>query len=295
MTLPDGNLARQMLAIVTLAGILGVTPVAAGEMPLVASGKGEGSVAASPPQEPSARGLSMAELSPAFQVLVTQIVRDNLPAEYADTRHWGMTRERWDGLHVHREGWEIHTKRKRKTVNHGTWKRFHLRQIDPQQNVHVHIGPARTLEDGRAAFVVTLDAKVHTTAQIVEWNRGVRLWSVTVEAVADVRLWADLRLATQLDVTRLPPDILLRPEVVDGDLQLQRFEVERISHLDGAVARELGGILERMVRDKIDDKRPSLIAKVNRQIAKHQDELRLSARDAVRESWADWLGRIPRP
>jgi hypothetical protein len=207
-----------------------------------------------------------------------------------------MTRERWDGLHVRLDDGHLRTKRRKKTVNHGTWKRYHLSLVHPEETLHVHIGPVRQCEDGRTAFLLSLDSQIHATAQWVEWNRGVRLWSVTAAANADVRLWVDCRLGVKMDVGHFPPDLVLQPEVVDGDLQILSFDVERIGAFDGPLVRELGQAMQGLVREKIEEKRPQLIAKVNRQLAKHQEDLRLSAKSKLQSSLSRWLpGPAPSP
>ncbi len=65
-------------------------------------------------------------------------------------------------------------------------------------------------------------------------------------------------------------------------LSLERFEVERVSHIGGDVAEQWGEVMqeilvERFVRKQNDN----LVAKLNRSIEKERDDLRFSL--------ADWL------
>ncbi len=239
----------------------------------------------------SAQSLEASQAPAGLQRLATSIVLENLPQHYVDTRDWGGTRERFDGLDIRRDGLEIRTKRKRKTVNHGTWKRYEITQIDPERNLKVRISQARTMPDGRAAFEVELVSKINGVARLSRWNRGVRLFSITLDADAEVRLVLDCRLDVELDLSRLPPDVVLRPEVVQAEVQLAEFRVNRISHLDGPVARELGNGLKQVLRKQMDHYEPKMVAKMNRQIERHQDDLRLSLHEAWQKRWQEFQGK----
>jgi len=218
-----------------------------------------------------------------LQRLATAILLENLPETYEDDRKWGMTKRRWDGLKVRADGLKIRTKRRWKEVNHGTWKRFKITQIDPQENFDFAVGQTRTLEDGRVQFPVRLTSKINAYARLSRWNRGIRVASVSLDADARVTVVALCRLDVDLDPSKFPPDVILQPEIVDADIQISRFDVNRISHFDGPIARELGGNLKQVLEQKIEEKRPKLVQRINRQIVKHEDDLRLSLHDAIKE------------
>jgi hypothetical protein len=221
------------------------------------------------------------------------VVRDNIPSTYNDERDWGQTRPRVSGLDVRLDGWQLRTKRRRKDVRHGTWKRYQITQLDPDTNLQVRIGRVRTLPDGRAAFRIALLSKVNAVARVSQWNRGVRIASISVDADADVRLIIGCRLDVRLDLSRFPPDIVLLPEVMDADLHITDFRVNRISHFDGPVARQLGEALEKILSQKIEEQRPRLVTRINQQITKHQDDLRISLHDTLREKWEAFAGSPP--
>src|SRR5688572_26507402 len=79
---------------------------------------------------------------------MTEMSRHFLPLDYEDTRHWGKTKRVWDGLHVRREGLEIKTHRRWKDANHGTWTKYSVRAIDPQEKLQVTVANIRRLENG---------------------------------------------------------------------------------------------------------------------------------------------------
>jgi hypothetical protein len=232
--------------------------------------------------------VSLNEIPPGMQQLATAVVLENLPETYEDTDDWGGTRERFDGLKVRLDGAQVRTKRKRKTVNHGTWKRYQITQIAPQENLRVEISPIATLDDGRAAFTVELATKLNAVAQLTEWNNGVRLLSMTIDADADIRIQLACQLDIQLDPGRFPPDLVLKPEVTEAKIRLADLHVNRLSHFDGPVVRELGDGLRSVVQARIREKQPKLTEKINRQIARHQDDLRISLHDAWKKRWDEF-------
>ena len=214
-----------------------------------------------------------------LQLLATSIAREHIPVEHDDTRKWGSTKKVLNGWHVRADGLRIYTKRKWKSVNHGTWKRYRITQIDPDENIVVRIQEIREIDDGRVAFRIELASRVNAYARLQKWKRGIRLASVSVDADADILLTADCVLGSRLDPTHLPPDIVLQPEITDADLTLRRFEVNRISKFGGDIAEELGRGLRKIIEKKIEEKRPKIIMKINAKIAKSEDELRFSMHD----------------
>ncbi|MCA9169317.1 MAG: hypothetical protein KDB23_16700, partial [Planctomycetales bacterium] len=110
-----------------------------------------------------------------------------------------------------------------------------------------------------------------------------------VDADGHVLISADCLLDVQLS-PGLPPDLVLKPEVVTADIQLSGLHVNRVSHLEGALARELSGTMQSIINKKLDDKRPKLVAKLNRQIAKHEDDLRFSLSDSIKARWSKFTG-----
>jgi hypothetical protein len=230
----------------------------------------------------------MGQAPDCLRDLATAMIREHLPREYEDKRHWGQTAKVLDGWHVRLDGLELRTKRRWKMANHGTWKRYRITQIDPDRHLTVSFHDIRQTDDGRTAFRVELTSRVHAFAQLTKWKYGLRLASVSVEADADVMLSASFLLATKLDITKIPPDVILQPEVTDAKVTLRHFEVRRISKIDGEFAEELGQGLRRLVEAKIEDDREKLVAKINAKIAKKQDKLRFSIHDIVSDKWEEW-------
>jgi hypothetical protein len=219
-----------------------------------------------------------------IQPLVMALILEAIPNDYDNRKKWGGTREIWDGLHIRLDGAEIKTKRRKKTVNHGQWSRYHITLVEPQKNVRVSVTNVRRLESGEAAFDLQLEAKLDVLGQAQQWNRGVKVWSISSEATADVRVVLACTLATKLDITAIPPDVVFDPHVTEARLELADLKLKRISDADGPLVRELSWSVEQIVRDELNERNDKLTSKLNRQIDKNRDKLRLSASRFVKDN-----------
>jgi hypothetical protein len=230
-----------------------------------------------------------------FDQLVTGIVLDNLPAEIVEDKDWGKTKQVWDGVRMQWEGSRLKTNRRWKTVHHGTWKRYEIRLIDPEQRFHVQVDNLQPLEDGRVGFDAQVDAALDVFGRLAQWERGVQLFSLSAEATAVVRLRIGCSVAMKLDPTRFPPDVRFQPQVESADLQLVHFRLRRISQASGPVVRELGSAIRDVVESKIADRRGQMVKRINRQIEKRQDDLRLSIHDLLASQWCDLAAKQLQP
>lgn len=234
------------------------------------------------------------QLSPEFQKLLTGLVRENLPDKIEETKDWGQTKNMTVGLKVRRDGLRITTRRKRKEVNHGSWEMYRLTLPEGDEDFKLRVEQMRKGEDGRLEFDFVAYARLKAFGRWSRWQRGVQLVSLSADADARVRLRAHCLVAVRLDPSRLPPDVVVEPEVTQADIRLLDFRLNRLSDVGGPLARPLGKALEKLVDDKLEDKRKQLPEKINRRIARHQDDLRFSLHDVLRSPWSAMAG-LPEP
>ena len=243
-------------------------------------------------QLPSPGELPLEGTAPSARNLLTLIVREVLPEEHIDDRKWGMTTQRWDGLKVKMDGLQIKTKRRWKEVNHGTWRRYHLSLVDPDEYFRVHLVEAQRTAPGTCDCLVRIQARLDLYGRIQEWNRGIRLASLSAEATADLEVDARLQVATSLDMGHFPPDVLIVPRVEELNIRLKDLRLHRLSKAHGPVVDEIGDALEKVARRRLTQKKEKLTAKINSKLEKKQDDLRISLSELVRKKW---LGLAPEP
>ncbi len=223
--------------------------------------------------------------------MVTQIILENLPDDFVHEDNWGATRQIWDGVRMRWEADGLSTRRRWKTVNHGTWKRYQVTLIDPEQHFQVELFDLRELPEGRVGFQARVDAAARVHARLAEWQYGVQLLGLSALATATIRLEVDCSLALRLDPSRLPPDVLLDPRIVAADLQLVDFRLHRIGNVGGPVVRELGRAARGMLEERLAGRRQRLTDRMQRQIDRRRDELRLSLHELLSSQWGDLAAR----
>ena len=225
----------------------------------------------------------------ALEKTLTSLIRDALPAKYENNKQWGMTKQIYEGLKVEREGWKIETRRRRKTVNHGTWKRYEVTLINPDQHFQLDLRDVTETGDGRYRFDVVCTAKLHVFGRLSQWERGVQLISLSADADTNVRMRIVGTVGLKLDPFKLPPDVALDPQVTEAKLELLDFRLNRVSELHGPLAKHLGEGLREVVEDKVDNVNRTLAAKLNQQIDKKRAKLKLSVQDALTSKWNKWI------
>lgn len=227
-----------------------------------------------------------------FQQMVQRIVRENVPSKYVQDKDWGKTDRRWDGLRVKRRGvlqWS--TKRRWKEVNHGTWKRYEVTQIAPHENLRLRIENVSDAGDGKVQFDLRLVSQLHVFGRIAKWAKGVQVYNLSADADAEVRLLVHCEIGMKLDVRKFPPDVVVLPKVTAADLDVTEFKLQKVSKLKGPLVKQLSGSVHDVLMDKIEEKRSRLPEKINRQIVKNQDKMRLSLSDFAATKWEVFTGK----
>ncbi len=225
------------------------------------------------------------------------------PRTYSGDKDWGETKKVWAGVKLRREGLQLKTKRRFKELRHGRWIKYELTlpppsapDSDQSGSVTAKIHRVRRtgdLQPGVPPVSQTnthwqIDASIRApmefTARIERWNRGVQWYSIGIKGTMQVRMDTSSSLQFFADYTEVPPALVIAPSVTTAHLDLEEFEVDRVSKIGGDVAEEWGEMMEKVVRDVFLRKQNEKLArKLNQSITKHEDDLRLSL--------ADWFNK----
>ena len=255
-------------------------------MVLATAAQGEESLSPVPGSVVEASGFVNFDRAPAkARSLLKDLVMNQLPHEYVDDRKWGGTCRRWDGLKIRVDGLDIRTKRRWKEVNHGTWKKYAMELVDPDEQFEMEVDQFQSTGPGAFSFQLLVRARLNVLARWQQWNHGVRLWSASAQGTADVELALGFDVETKVDSSKFPPDVRIEPVANQAVLRLDQFKLNRISRADGPVVEELGDALEKVLRRKLAERNNRLVTKVNRQIEKNQDKLCFSMSDLIKPKW----------
>jgi hypothetical protein len=244
------------------------------------------------PALPPAATSSEAEIdeiaSPRMIAWLQELIRDNLPETYEDTRKWGHQKDVWDGVDFHRSGLQIKTKSKHRMVNDGTWTRYQLKLVDPEHHMRVEFHRLEPVEGGKIAFDVSIDMLLDVFGRLSQWVRDVQIVSLSANADAICTMRVRGTVALQMNPLKFPPDIMLRPHVDAAQVDVSYFRVNRISQLGGPMAMHLGNGLKHSLDNKLEEFNSRLTEKINRQLQRYDDRMVFSMQE--------WLqSKLPLP
>ena len=218
--------------------------------------------------------------------LLTGLARQHIPHTYSEDKDWGKQAERWSGIRFRREGFRIETKRKKKLVNHGVWKKYSAELINPKEQFSISVQNL-TGKDGKLFFELQSSAAVKLHGRQAKWAKGVQLYSISADANATIDLTVHCELDIDLDFSKLPPDVIFKPKVTKAKIVVQDFKVDRISKVGGEIAQQLSRAVRRKLDDKIKRQEEKLVTKLNKAIAKKQDRLKISFKEASDNKYAE--------
>jgi hypothetical protein len=215
---------------------------------------------------------------------VRWLVLRNLPPSFEDNRKWGREKEVVYGINFRREGWKIETKRKRKTVKHGTWSRYYIEFVEPSANLQVNIQKMEFPKSGPIRIATQVIAPLKLFGRVSEWRRDVQWISLSANAEATIELNVACDIHVIVNPLKIPPDVEFRPVVTNATVALQDFEVHNISQLHGPLAELLGKGIREVLDKRLEDYREKLVLKMNSEITKQKGKLKLSLQDWMQTS-----------
>lgn len=216
---------------------------------------------------------------------VRWLVLRNLPLSFEDNRKWGKEKEVFNGIQFRREGWKVETKRKKKTVNQGTWSRYYIEFVDPAEKLQVNIQSIEHPKKGIVRVQTQVVASLKLFGRVSEWRRDVQLISLSTNAEATVELNVTCDIQVIVNPLKIPPDVELLPVVTDATVALRDFEVQDISQLHGPLAELLGKGIREVLDNRLHDYREKLVVKMNSEISKQKGKLKISFQDWLQTSF----------
>jgi len=208
-----------------------------------------------------------------------ELIEQAVPLEYDKKKDWGKTKNITVGLH--NKGLKL--SRRKKAVNHGVWKHYKVKLIDPEENLAVRIKNLNAVDGSRVRFTLVLEARINTWARAKVYQYGIHLIALEVLGDTDIELALDCEVGVRLHTEKGAPGLAIDPRVVGARLNLSNFRIHRVSNAKGPLVHELSSGLRRAIEHELDG--PKLVAKINRSIDKRRDRLELGFGDLLESSW----------
>jgi len=198
-----------------------------------------------------------------------------IPDEYVDDDDWGRQRRIQSGLNVKLDGIKLHTSRRWKNVNHGLWKRTEIHLHQPEQKFQLRVECIPQENEAASRYRLHAKARIRIHGRQQQWTNGVRIYSVSGDATADVTLKADVSLQRRFVDSEGTKRLRILPRVESFVFVVNGFRLQRVGHAKGAVVREFGRSLRSIINRIISHRNPKLVQKINRKIEKKPDRFEI--------------------
>lgn len=223
---------------------------------------------------------------PELNRLLTEMVLKHLPHQFSEDKDWGKQEHKHVGVRLKRDGFRIRADREQKMVNHGTWKRVDVSLVNPQQQFTVEVKNMRQTDQDGLLFDVHFAADLKIDARQSKWARGIQLYSISADGKAKVRMIVSVELATIMDITKFPPDLIFKPKATDAKLIIDEFRIDRISKIGGELAQQASAMARSALEKRLSREEQKLVKKINGELTENAAKLRLSVSDAMSTKWS---------
>ncbi|PQO35566.1 hypothetical protein [Blastopirellula marina] len=195
------------------------------------------------------------------------IAMENIPTAYSDEKKWGGQKEFTQGVKFRGSFKNFKVERRKKPENHGTWKRYHVRIVNPPEDLQA-IVESIEVDGNKIKSRLSVIVKLTAEGELQEWNRGVRLMGISAVADATIRMTIDAETKVKWNSHGVLISGELEPQVVAADLTLLHWELQRVGLANGQLIEKLGHELRDEVAEKIDSYEPKLVEKANQALDK---------------------------
>ena len=215
--------------------------------------------------------------SPTWSETIRAVVLTAIPDQYEELRHWGKTREIFDGLRFQQRGFDVRVSKRKRKVNDGAWHKSKIELVDPAKTLKLLIDRIEPRGIGRFQFDIRLAAKLRCRGDFEHWVLGVKGFNVSTVSEADIEMivHCDVMIRAVQSPSGLVPDVLIEPQVNRVELFLRKLEVRRIGAIRGDLAKGIGDISRHEIENVLQDQEPRVQRKANEAIEKNRSRLKL--------------------
>jgi hypothetical protein len=201
--------------------------------------------------------------------LLKPLLIDGLPKTlHASSPNWGHQVKvpvgiKWDGLKPSVQ---------KSLRNHGEWKRLFITTQNLPRTLDLKIHDVKNVNAEKQTFKVFLTFQMGVDYEQQNWESGVRLWSGSVRARAQVKLEMDCEntIRVELDKNYLP-DFIIRARATSAKLSYDKLVIEHINGVGGDAAKIIGAAVHNVVKKARPSIERDMLAKANAAIVKAAD------------------------
>lgn len=209
------------------------------------------------------------------QLFIRSIALILLPQKFDDEDGWGDEKRIQSGLNVDFDDGRIKTSRRWNNVNHGSWLQGSGELADPEKTFSLRATQLPDPDDKTQRYEVNLSAKLNVSGRQQQWNYGVMLWSISIDATADISIQATFDVKSEVVTTDKGSRLRFVPNVTQATAHLNNFKLHRISHAKGTAVKGIGELVEELLQLRLKRENKDFAARINKAIQKKPDRLEI--------------------
>jgi hypothetical protein len=210
-------------------------------------------------------GEAFNKLAQSFKPLIISALPETL---YEKTENWGHqvlvpVGVKWRGLRP---------QVMKSPRDHGEWRKLIISSQDLKRTFEVRIHDVKNVNVEKQTFKISLTFQMGVYYDQQNWESGVRLWSGSVRARAQVRAELECENTLKVELAKNGlPDFLLRLRVTKAKCNYDNLVVEHLNGIGGDGAKLIGRAVHEAMKQWRPDIERDLLAKANAAIVKAAD------------------------
>lgn len=217
----------------------------------------------------------LVSLSPEATEFLRGMILVLIPETTIDEDDWGQTKRVQSGLNVRFDGLQVRTSRRWKEAKHGEWKRVVVTLLDPAEQFELQVEIVPREDASISLYRVHAKARIRVQGRQQRWNKGVKLYSISGDAIADVALSADIKLERKVITSGGSGRLRILPSIQAASVRLVGFRLLQVGNARGGLVREFGRSLKLIVQRMVARKSNKLTAKINAKIRKKPERFEI--------------------
>jgi hypothetical protein len=165
----------------------------------------------------------------ALAHLIHKAIVAKLPGVYENNSGWGHTVPLPERLRAPRLRRTVVQVGDHMEVPDGPWRKVRLRMENPDRDLQVRVRSFKRLSGTTYRVVVETDAALLAEVDLQRWRNGLELADVTARADVGLNVLVECDVAGRLDAGRVPPRLVLEPEIRDLKLNLTQFTPKQVT------------------------------------------------------------------
>lgn len=151
----------------------------------------------------------------------------------------------------------------------GEWKKLIVTSQNLPGTLDLKIHEIKTVGDDKLTFKIFLTFQMGVLYDQQNWEHGIRLWSGSVRARAQVKLDLDCESTIRPDFSKgVVPDVILQVRATNAKVGYDKLVVEHIAGIGGTGAKVIGDTAHDMLTLVRPSLERDLLAKVNASVVK---------------------------